>query len=191
MSDRITLTSPGDVVAAVPALLGFHPERSLVVLCTTVPAGTLVCTVRLDLDTPTVEISRRLLDLAARVGPGRLLLVAYPSSLPQWIDSVEEGNVLDAVDTITDAGTPVADLLVVAGGRFYSQMCTDPGCCPAEGRPVPAVTTVMEAELVRDGHPAAATSRHEVVARYALTPALTPSRDSDRPGDQQGTDIPR
>jgi len=52
MSDRVTLTSPGDVVAAIPALLGFHPRESLVVLWTTVPTGTLICTLRVDLDTP-------------------------------------------------------------------------------------------------------------------------------------------
>jgi hypothetical protein len=33
MSETLSLTSPTDVVSAIPALLGFRPENSLVVLC--------------------------------------------------------------------------------------------------------------------------------------------------------------
>ena len=177
MSDHTILTSPGDVAAAVPALIGFQPERSLVALWLSVPAGTLICTVRLDLDTPAVEVTRRLLDLAARVGPGRLLLVVYPESLVHWIDSAHESEVLEALDLIGDAGTEVSDLLVVAHGRYYSQLCTDLSCCPAGGQRVPTSTTVTEAELVSAGAPAVAASRDAVLARFALAPHLAPSAE--------------
>ena len=175
MSDRVTLTSPGEVVAAIPALLGFHPQHSLVALWTATPTGTLICTLRLELDTPAAEVAGRLLDLASRVGPGPLLLVAYPDSLADWIESPDEDAVLDVVDTLADADFSVADLLVVTQGRYFSQMCTDPVCCPPGGRPVPTSTTVTEAALVADGVPAAAGSRSEVAARYALTPQPPPA----------------
>jgi hypothetical protein len=135
----------------------------------------LICTLRLELDTPAAEVAGRLLDLASRVGPGPLLLVAYPDSLADWIESPDEDAVLDVVDTLADADFSVADLLVVTQGRYFSQMCTDPVCCPPGGRPVPTSTTVTEAALVADGVPAAAGSRSEVAARYALTPQLAPS----------------
>ena len=44
---RIRLRSPADVVAAVPVLLGFHPEHSLVVIG--LKTGRVVLTVRVDL----------------------------------------------------------------------------------------------------------------------------------------------
>jgi len=49
MNVPVVLRSPGEVVAAIPALLGFHPNDSLVALWTSAGTGTLVCTVRLDL----------------------------------------------------------------------------------------------------------------------------------------------
>lgn len=177
MSDHTTLASPGDVVAAVPALIGFQPERSLVALWLSVPAGTLICAVRLDLDTSAADVTRRLLDLAARVGPGRLLLVVYPESLAQWIDSAHESEVLEVLDLVGDAGIEVADLLVVADGRYHSQMCTDLSCCPAGGLPAPTTTTVTEAELVSAGAPAVAANRDAVLARFALAPHLAPSTE--------------
>jgi hypothetical protein len=174
MSDRVTLTSPGDVVATVPALLGFHPQHSLVALLTATPTGTLICTLRLDLDTPAAEVARRLLDLATQVGPGRLLLLAYPDSLPDWIESPDEDAVLDVVDTLADADIPVTDLLVVTEGRYFSQMCSDPGCCPTGGRPVPTGPTTLEVRSVLDGQMTVAGTRGEVVDLYRLRPELTP-----------------
>src|SRR4051794_41800677 len=46
----LRLSSSDDVLAAVPYLLGFHPERSLVVLGLAGPKGRLGVTMRMDLD---------------------------------------------------------------------------------------------------------------------------------------------
>jgi hypothetical protein len=54
-------------------------------------------------------------------------------------------------------------------------ICTDPSCCPIGGRPVPAATTQLEAELVASGHPCVAPDRQDVVGRYRLRPDATPS----------------
>ena len=69
MSDRITLHSPSDVVAAIPALLGFKPTDSLVALWLGTPTGTLICTVRLDLDAPSSEVTDRVVGRVS-VGAG-------------------------------------------------------------------------------------------------------------------------
>ncbi|MFZ0323215.1 MAG: DUF4192 family protein [Actinomycetes bacterium] len=66
MPKALSLTSPNEVVAAIPAQLGFHPTDSLVVLRLNPDRGRLVCTMRIDLDTPTEEVARHLVDLAAR-----------------------------------------------------------------------------------------------------------------------------
>lgn len=175
MSDRIVLSGPNDVVAAVPSLLGFIPRQSLVALWTTAN-GTLVCTVRLDLSTPSGEMSRRLFDVAASIDTARLVLVAYPDSLAEWIDSADEDRILELSEQLRAADIDVVDALVVTEGRYFSMICTDEACCPVGGRPAPDGTTTIEAELVAAGHPAVASDRVEVVARYALRPDLTPSR---------------
>jgi hypothetical protein len=61
MSDRITPSSPGDVLAAIPAPLGFQPHASLVALFTNDTTGAQGCTARLDLATSEIEMTWRLL----------------------------------------------------------------------------------------------------------------------------------
>ena len=175
MSDRIVLSGPGDVVASVPSLLGFHPERSLVALWVGDTGHTLICTQRLDLDHPTPGVCRMLLDAAARTGSTRVILLAYPARLVDWIDSPHEAMLLEVATTLSDAGITVADTLLVTQGRFHSLMCTDPGCCPIQGRPVPAGTSVVEADRVAGGFPAVARSRQAVTDRYRFRPQHTPT----------------
>src|SRR5438105_707127 len=55
-SSRLRLSSPEQVLAAVPYLLGFMPSRSLVVL--SLRGRQVGLTMRLDLDTPPVEMRR-------------------------------------------------------------------------------------------------------------------------------------
>jgi hypothetical protein len=93
MSEALTLTSPTDVVSAIPALLGFHPSDSLVALWLDPDRGRLVCTMRTDLGTPPEELTRQLIDATARFGPVKLLTVAYPVLLAGWIDSPQEQGV--------------------------------------------------------------------------------------------------
>ena len=54
-------------------------------------------------------------------------------------------------------------------------LCTDPDCCPLGGSPVPTCTTVIEADLVREGRLAVADTRDAVLSRFALRPDLAPS----------------
>lgn len=137
MSDLMILRGPSEVVAAVPALLGFHPCRSLVLLWLAGDSRSLTCTVRLDLDTPSVEIVRRLHALAAQSGPGCVALVAYPGSLTAWIDSADEDRLLALAEDLDPGVFHLLDFLVVCEGRYWSAVCTDPDCCPIGGRPVP------------------------------------------------------
>jgi hypothetical protein len=178
MNVPVILRGPGEVVAAIPALLGFHPNDSLVALWTSAGAGTLVCTVRLDLDTPSTEVTRRLLDLASKIDLGRFILDAYPESLAAWIDSATEDRVLGIVEDIRETGVEVADLPLAVEGRYWSMLCSDPEHCPLGGSPVPSSATVIEAELIGDGRLAVADSRDAVLSRYALRPDLAPTDDA-------------
>ena len=174
MSDRVVLRSPAQVVATIPALLGFQPADSLVILYLSTESDTLACTLRLDLDTPTAEILRVLHDVAAQAGDGRLLLVAYPNSLAEWIDSAAEDRLLDLDRELAAAGIHVSDGLIVCEGRWWSMLCTDPDCCPAGGTPIVETVPELAVELVHSGQVAVAATRDEVVARYQLRPDLMP-----------------
>jgi len=172
MSERLTLSSPSQVAAAVPALLGFHPHDSLVVLWLEPPRLALACLLRLDLTTREAEMSRQLLDTASRLDTPSAIALVYAESLATWIDSPEETAVDAAMHSLQEAGVELKDLLLVTHGRWWSLMCTDPGCCRPEGTPIPAETSVLEAQRVHHGLPAVAESREDVAAGYALRTPL-------------------
>lgn len=176
MSDRIVLRGPADVVLAVPSLLGFQPEQSLVGLWLSEEDSSVICTVRLDLETPTAEMLRHVHRVAASTGSSRLLLIAYPESLTQWIDSTDEDRLLDLDRQLSTADVRITDALVVCEGRYWSMLCADPGCCPIGGQPVPDAVSPLTLDLIGAGHIAPAASRSEVVARYRTNrdPDLSP-----------------
>jgi Domain of unknown function (DUF4192) len=137
-SPTLRVTGPAELLGAVPYLLGFHPEESLVVI---------------GLDDTKVLVSARV-DLADAETPG---------VLPDLFDAIKRGTATRAVaaiftDTITPstalvgflaeqverAGLELIDTLLVTGGRWWSAGCKDPVCCPAEGRPMPAAPTVLD-----------------------------------------------
>jgi hypothetical protein len=178
MTEPITLRSPAEVVAAIPALLGFHPHDSLVAIWTSPPSGHLVCTLRIDLNTPVEELTRRLLSLATSAGTGQLLLAAYPVSLRDWIDSANEARVRGLITDVQGAGVEVRDALLVASGRWWSLMCADPDCCPIDGTLIDAATTPLEVVTVGAGHLAVAASREDVLARYQLRTDLVPDAET-------------
>ena len=145
---RVRLSSPADVLAAVPHLLGFHPARSLVVIGAGGPRGRIRLGFRYDLpDPPQAGAARRIADhavallaerrattvIAVGYGPGRL--------------------VTPLMDVFAAAarrrGLAPRELLRVEDGRYWSYLCRDVACCPAEGVPFDVgshpVTAVMSA----------------------------------------------
>lgn len=86
--DAIRISDPGTLISAVPALLGFHPHRSLVAICLT---GTSVGAVmRHDLVLDDIGPGRRMMDrvldqfasVAAREGADRMLAVMVDDRIP-------------------------------------------------------------------------------------------------------------
>ena len=73
-------SSPAELVASVPGIIGFHPTHSLVGLWTDEEAES-VWSIRLDLDTPEPMMARTLLELIdSDDRQGQFLLVAYQSN---------------------------------------------------------------------------------------------------------------
>jgi hypothetical protein len=140
---RLRLSAPDDVLAAVPYLLGFHPERSLVVLGLAGPRGQLGVTMRMDLEGMPVG------DMACRVARAlqedadtqAILLVYDPAPLASDRGSERDRHRLqpgeDVVAAVRSAlrraNIRLREAMRVSDGRWWSYLCDDPGCCPPEG----------------------------------------------------------
>ncbi|WP_093168403.1 DUF4192 domain-containing protein [Sinosporangium album] len=135
---RLLLSSPTDVLVAVPYLVGFHPAESLVVIgLTGTPPQTHLClTTRWDLPLPPDGLGA-LLPLLEREGISQVIVVGYgPGAL-----------VTPAVDAMRElartAGIAVCDALRTEGRRYWSYICETAECCPVDGTPFdPTVSSV-------------------------------------------------
>jgi len=146
----VRIGSPADLLAVIPGLLGFDPGRSIVVLGTEPPDSRVRLTLRYDVPDP------------ARPGPARpdpaATLAAHAVSVltAQGVTAAvaagygTEAEVAPVAAALREhaakAGLALTEVLRVADGRYWSYVCTDPGCCPPDGTPF---------EPGSAGHPAA------------------------------------
>lgn len=148
---RLTLRDPGDLIAAVPHLLGFHPEDSLVVVCARGRRRSrLGQAARVDLPPPdaVVEVVWSLARALARNRPAEVsLFVVGGGSAPGGAPS--HRDVVDAAEAaFTALRVPVrarAWAARVASGEPWC--CYDP--CGCAGRlPDPAASPVAAAAVL-------------------------------------------
>ncbi|MET8160761.1 DUF4192 domain-containing protein [Sphaerisporangium sp. NPDC005289] len=126
----ILLTSPDDILGAVPYILGFHPADSLVVIAFAGRGarGRLRVTTRWDLPIAPGALDR-LVPLFQREGVTHTILAGYG-------DGVLVTPAMDEVRRLLSvAGVNVIEALRADDGRYWSYVCTRAECCPPEGRP--------------------------------------------------------
>jgi len=159
---RLTARRPADLLAAVPFLLGFHPEESLVALL--LQAGRVLLTARYDLaDGPDAGVA----DLVEQHAPSGVVLVAYCADAARGRAALQA--VADQLDrSRRESRVELVDLLLVDGRRWWSLACTS-GCCPAEGSPYEPGEHPLSAEAVWAGL-VARPDRAAVVATVAGPP---------------------
>ncbi len=128
------VSSPADVLAVVPHLLGFHPALSFVVIGAAGPRRQVELGFRYDLpDPPDTAVAAEIADHAIGVlterristvigvgyGPGRLVT-----------------PVADALTAVVrQHRLQLRELLRVENGRYWSYLCGNVNCCPPEGTP--------------------------------------------------------
>ena len=128
---KIKVGSVAGFLAVVPHLLGFVPERSLVVVGLDSARGRIVLGFRYDLpDPPDPDRAREIAEHASGVlgqrGVGTAIAAGYG---PGTLVTPVAGPLRTALGT---AGIAVRDVLRVENGRYWSYVCQDPGCCPAD-----------------------------------------------------------
>lgn len=144
-----TLTSPHDLLAAIPFLIGYHPQDSLVLVALKDEAVGMA--MRVDIP---VGVSAEGYDLLAshflRDGADGAFIVAYVGE-----GAVDPENVLiNTSAALVRAGIDIKESLIVRNNRFRSMICSDPTCCPPEGSAVPDLgSSRIAAEHVIAGHP--------------------------------------
>jgi uncharacterized protein DUF4192 len=178
----IRLRSPIDIVEAVPYLVGFQPENSLVVVSLRGERLRVGLTARVDL--PPVEsaesCAREFVGYLRRDNADRALVVFYPPSGGPAYPSVRP--ITDALTRqLTRSRIGVAEILCVSDGRWWSLHCTDDDCCPPDGTPVSQGSTSITAAAMAVAGQVVLSSRAELeqtiapvggVVAAAMAPAL-------------------
>ncbi|MEV0610973.1 DUF4192 domain-containing protein [Polymorphospora rubra] len=166
-------TSPVDLLALVPYLLGYHPSDSIVIVGLHDQRVRFAARTSLpeDPDTPD-SVAHDVAAVMARQSVQETLIVGYG---PQ-------DRVVAATNAITVAlhgvNLPVRDTLRVTDGRYFVDWCREP-CCPAEGIAFDPASSAMAAHATYAGV-VALPDRESLQATVAPVdgPARTAMRDA-------------
>jgi hypothetical protein len=154
----VRIRDVGEIAAALPHLLGFHPRESVVLLSLGGASGRRVgLTVRADIPPP--EHNRSLATVLSRSlctdePDGALVLVVSEAADGEFVgdralphhDLV--GEMCRALDRLD---VPVGDTVLVRDGRWWSYDCADACCAPGAGTPLPAGVTELEVASIATG----------------------------------------
>ncbi|MFG2182168.1 DUF4192 domain-containing protein [Streptomyces abikoensis] len=176
---QITLRSPAELADALPYLLGFHPNDSVVMLALHGERGRFGGRLRLGIPGPDEwpDVSRQLAETliagcdkrGARPDGIVLFLCQDPAGGETSRQVMERLRPLAQCLRLACGGldVPVYEALCLSDGRYWSYCCPDERCCPPEGAPLtPPGTSVMAAAAAYAGIQVRGTLR-EMEARYA------------------------
>jgi hypothetical protein len=145
---QVTLRTPGELADAVPYLLGYRPEDSIVLVALNDRGGRGRFGGRARLGIPTNEddwesaarqLAHGLITGSERRGAKPEQMVAYLCQEPGEGESGQQ--VMRRLAHLagllrTECGrldVPVIEALCISDGRFWSYCCPSEGCCPPEG----------------------------------------------------------
>ena len=152
----VRLKGPADILGVLPYRLGFHPSESLVLVCLEGRRRRDRLVMRVDLPRPGDDraVAAELATRVRHVGASAVVAVVYTEATdPQRLPRAGLVTALSAA--LAKASVEVPEALLVRDGRWWSYLCDQPACCPAEGTPLPAepteATTRYAAEAVAQG----------------------------------------
>lgn len=146
----VRVSSPAEIAASLPALLGYHVEKSIVLILLGGPKHRIRLTMRLDmperLDEATARAVWQTFIPGVRNAEADEAVIVFVDPQPGGVESLADA----LVGGLSDYGVGMRDVLVVADGRFRSLVCDDEQCCPPQGNPVPQ-TSALAAAAVTTG----------------------------------------
>ncbi len=165
------ITCPSSLIASCAPLLGFVPEHSLVVFIHGVPGRRAPVVLRVDLPSP-----ERAEYAAAETTRSICGTRAVAVDAVAWVGARDDDGRDDLSTTpflaalarhLGAAGIEVGAVLSTNGSVWWSHVCTDPMCCPADATPVDMATVdAVRAEYVFAGV-APLPSREDLADRVA------------------------
>lgn len=149
MTATSRISGPSGLIRAVPYLLGFQPQKSLVLIG--LADGHLNVTARMDLTDATGSHVRETLRAIQRGGTAQIAVVIFDDVLPSGVVP-HTALAADVKVAAAELNLKVLDSLYVHDNRrYWSIQCSDRTCCPPEGRELPMDPTVFEAEATVRG----------------------------------------
>ncbi|WP_328731374.1 DUF4192 family protein [Streptomyces caniferus] len=178
---QVTLRGPAELADALPYLMGFYPDDSVVMVALNGERGRFGGRVRLGIPTDTAQwpdVADQLAECLISAGQERdarpAAIIVYLCQEPAAGESGKD--VKDRLRPLaqrlrTACGAldvPVLEALCLSNGRFWSYCCPDFRCCPAEGTPMAMPgTSVMAAAAAYAGMQVRG-SLKEMEARLAI-----------------------
>jgi len=158
---KAVLRSPAQVAASLPALMGFRPAESVVVIMT--KSGEIEVTMRIDLPDDWVQAAHHISDTAARIGVDGAVIAVCTEGESGWTTNIQ--GVSRSIELLTETGVDVTDALLIRGNHYWSFLRDDhasPGSVFfPEDSPLPQPLEE---------------SREQIAARYAPLHAQIPSQ---------------
>lgn len=129
---RVRVSGPADILAVVPHLLGFHPQLSFVVIGAGGPRRRVEIGFRYDLpDPPGAAAAADIADHAVAV------LAQHAATTVIGIGYGPGQLVTPVADAFAAAARrrslEIRELLRVEDSRYWSYLCANSACCPADG----------------------------------------------------------
>lgn len=149
------ISTPADVISAIPIFVGFHPIESLVVMCLHGPKNRNGLTLRVDL--PTAEhvepLAKYVVATVAQQDPNAVISVCYTDSPDDDGRLPYDDLVHQILRDLSGQGIGYLHALLARGERWW---CYDTDHdCPDDGEPLPDAPsgeiTALEARRVMDG----------------------------------------
>jgi hypothetical protein len=162
---RVSLGSPGDLAAALPHLIGFHPRESAVLVALGGASGRRVgLTVRVDIPPPeyAAVLAGEMVRRFHREPPAAVVVAIVSEAADDPASGLPHRTLLREVTlALTAEGIPVRLALLVRGGRWWDY--DDPR---DRGRPLPRGVSELEVASIATGQVVAG-SREALVERIA------------------------
>lgn len=142
-----TVTSPSDLLAAVPFLIGYQPSDAIVLLA--LKDDSISMAIRIDFPEDLSMHEAKALARKFSDCDGALLVSYIPESCTD-----AESVIGPLSEVFAELDIPLRESIIVVGDRWRSLICGDPNCCPIEGSPLPSLgESRVAAEEISRGKP--------------------------------------